>query len=191
MRVLVIAVVLIASVLPAGALTLLPISFDDLVAQSAVVVYGRVAGVHGAWTGDRRRIESLVTLDTLEYYKGALGERVSFKVPGGEAGGMVMAVPGSPVLREGDLLVVFLPGGGPAVPVPIGVSQGVYRVAAAANGAPTVLAPRGTEPGPAVARAAAAAGQGGSGLAALATAVRERTRDTGVPPAKAMAGGGR
>ena len=184
MRVLVIAAALIASVLPAGALTLLPISFDDLVAQSAVVVYGRVTEVRGAWTGDRHRIESLVTLDTLEAYKGSPGERVAFKVPGGEVGGRVMAVPGSPVLRDGDLLVVFLPrGGGPAVPVPIGVSQGVYRVVAAAGGAPRVLAPRGAEPGPAVARS--------RDLATLAAAVRERSQDVAAAPAKAMAGGAR
>ena len=70
-------------------------------ANPACVVYGRVLEVARQWTADRRAIESLVALDADRAFQGhGRGERVRFKVPGGEAGGLVMAVPGAPVLRE-------------------------------------------------------------------------------------------
>jgi hypothetical protein len=170
---------------PAPALTVAPVSFDDLVTRATVVVYGRVVDVHGQWSGDRRSLDSVVTLAPIEAYKGAPGERVTFKVPGGEAGGLVMAVPGSPVLRQGDLAVVFLASAGPAVPMPIGVSQGVYRVLPAGDGSLRVLAPRGADAGPAVARLAGL--HGNAGLSALAAEVRTG----GARAARRSAGGGR
>jgi hypothetical protein len=170
MRVFVSFVLVLVCAVPARALTLVPVSFDDLVAHATLVVYGRVIDVHGTWTADRRGIDSQVTLAPIEAYKGAPGDRVTFKVPGGESGGLVMAVPGSPVLRAGDLVVAFLASAGPAVPTPIGVSQGVYRVLPGGDGRLRLLAPRGAEAGPAVAWLAAA--RGGAELASLAAEVR-------------------
>ena len=82
----------------------------------------------GRWTADRRGIESLVTLEALRYLKGDLGPAVALRLPGGEAGGFVNVLPGAPVLREGDLVVLFLVSRGPAIPVPVGLTQGVFRV---------------------------------------------------------------
>ncbi|MGH9175952.1 MAG: hypothetical protein ACRD1H_16420, partial [Vicinamibacterales bacterium] len=79
-------------------------------------------------TDDRRSIDSLVTLEALRYLKGDLGSAVLMRLPGGEAGGMINVLPGAPVLREGELVVLFLAARGPAVLTALGLGQGVFRI---------------------------------------------------------------
>ena len=130
-RRVVVATLLIAATCLARieALTVAPITFEELVHEASAVVYARVAGVRGQWAQDRRSIDSLVTLEALRYLKGDFGGSVVIRLPGGESGGIVQVIPGAPVLREGDLVVLFLAGRGPAIPGPVGLSQGVFRVA--------------------------------------------------------------
>jgi hypothetical protein len=111
------------------ALTVVPMTFEELVREASAVVYARVADVRGQWAQDRRSIDSLVTLDALHYLKGDFGRSVLIRLPGGESGGIVQVLPGAPVLREGDLVVLFLAARGPAIPGPVGLNQGVFRVA--------------------------------------------------------------
>lgn len=122
-----VAVVCLLSV-PAGAIVVAPMSFQHVVEQSLAVVYARVTAVDGRWTSDRRRIESVVMADALQYFKGDLGEQVRFVVPGGAAGGMTNVVPGAPAFAVGDLVVLCLDADGPAIPRPVGLTQGVFRV---------------------------------------------------------------
>lgn len=110
------------------AITVVPMTFEELVNEAVAVVYARVADVRGEWTADRRSINSLVTLDALRYLKGELGPTVLMRLPGGEAGGVINVLPGAPVLREGELLILFLAARGPAIPTPLGLGQGVFRV---------------------------------------------------------------
>jgi hypothetical protein len=110
------------------ALTVAPMTFEELVGEASVIVYARVAEVRGQWSQDRRAIDSLVTLDALHYLKGDFGRNVLMRLPGGESGGIVQVIPGAPVLREGDLAVLFLAARGPAIPGPVGLNQGVFRV---------------------------------------------------------------
>jgi len=114
---------------PVEAITVVPMTFEELVAESTAVVYARVADVRGRWTADRRNIESVVTLESLRYLKGDLGAEPAVRLPGGEAGGMMQVLPGAPVLRTGDLVVLFLGARGPVIPSPVGLTQGVFRVA--------------------------------------------------------------
>jgi len=111
------------------AITLLPMTFEELVGEAAAVIYARVTDVRGQWTDDRRAIDSLITLEALRYFKGDLGPSVLLRLPGGEAGGMINVLPGAPVLREGQLVVLFLSSRGPAIPTVLGLGQGVFRVA--------------------------------------------------------------
>jgi hypothetical protein len=127
MRALITACVLAAG-MPLSALTVKPLSFAELVQGSGVVVHGRVSEVRGQWTADRQGIESLVVVEVSSYLKGDLGDRVTVRVPGGQAGGFVNIIPGAPRLSEGDRVVLFLKTSGPAIPVITGTSQGVYRV---------------------------------------------------------------
>lgn len=120
---------LLAVALPARALTVLPATFEELVRESVSVVHGRVREVHGRWTSDRRTIESTITLDVYDAFKGAVTDTATFVVPGGEAGGRILVMPGAPTFRSGDEVVVFLRGRAPSMPQPVGLSLGVYRVA--------------------------------------------------------------
>jgi len=131
-----------AFVASSHAITVAPLSFRQLVDESQIVVYGRVADVRGQWTEDRQGIDSLVRLDALQVIKGRAGEQVTFRTPGGEAGGRIHLLPGAPSFREGDLVLVFLGGGGATYPSLVGLTQGVFRVMThPTNGALMVAAP--------------------------------------------------
>lgn len=137
-KTLLLTLVLAAS--SAQALTVVPATFEELVRESASVVHGRVRSVHAAWTADRRTIRSTVTLEVIDAFKGTSTETATFVVPGGEAGGRILVMPGAPVFKAGDEVVVFLRGRAPALPEPVGLSLGVYRVSTAARaGGPMVV----------------------------------------------------
>jgi hypothetical protein len=112
----------------AGATTLVPLSFEQLVNESSVVVYGRVTDVQPQWTEDRRSIESVISVAIVKGMKGSARETISFTVPGGQVGRFVNVIPGAPVFAPGDAAVVFLTSRGPRLPVTTGFTQGVYRV---------------------------------------------------------------
>lgn len=126
---------------PADATVLLPVTFDEMVAGSQIVVYGRVADVRSRLTDGRRTIESVVTLDVIDALKGPAGRVVAFRVPVGQVGRYRRVMMGVPTFNPGDEVIVFLEGHAPAVPVPFGLSQGVYRVSYRANGAALVTEP--------------------------------------------------
>jgi hypothetical protein len=158
---LTLALTLVLSMAPVRALTVLPATFEELVRESASVVHGRVRTVRADWTSDRRTITSTVTLDVIDALKGTATERATFVVPGGEAGGRILVIPGAPTFRAGDEVVVFLSGRAPAMPQPVGLSLGVYRVTAGAAGASLVV------PSPVHAAATASAVQRGSAARAV------------------------
>ncbi len=110
------------------AISVVPMTFEELVDAATAVVYARVTDVEGRWTDDRRAIESIVSVQPLRYLKGDLGESIVVRLPGGRAGGFVNVLPGAPMLHAGDLVVLFLGTRGPAIPFPIGLTQGVFRV---------------------------------------------------------------
>ncbi|MGE0126193.1 MAG: hypothetical protein AB7U25_24965, partial [Vicinamibacterales bacterium] len=86
-RMLLLGLAVLAMAPRAGALTVLPATFDELVRESHAVVYGRVVEVTGQWSADRRTIDSVVTLAAFEDFKGTATESTTVRVPGGEAGG--------------------------------------------------------------------------------------------------------
>lgn len=113
---------------PMAATVVVPMTFEQLVDEAAAVVYARVADVRGQWTADRQAIDSVITLEALQYLKGDLGSEVLVKLPGGAAGGVVNLVPGAPSLRAGELVVLFLKARGPAMLTTLGLGQGIFRV---------------------------------------------------------------
>ncbi len=114
--------------MPAAAVTVAPLSFDQLVNKSAAVVLGRVIDVRGEFLGDGRGIESIVTLSVLKGLKGTATETLQFTVPGGKAGRYLNLIPGAPVFSAGDVAVIFLTARGARLPITTGLTQGVYRV---------------------------------------------------------------
>ncbi len=129
MRYLVFALVMALGA-PLSAMVVRPLTFDQLVGESTAIVYGRVADVRGQWTDDRQGIDSLLSVESFEYFKGSLGETVTVRVPGGQVGTFVHVLPGAPRFNVGDIVVLFLKANGPAIPIVTGTTQGVFRVKA-------------------------------------------------------------
>jgi hypothetical protein len=140
-----IGTVVMAILMPtlAHAMVELPVEFGEMVQGSQFVIHGRVVGVRGQQTGDRRSIETIVTVAVDEAFKGSPGETVAFRMPGGDVGRYRRVIVGAPRFANGDDVIVFLRGGAPALPTVFGLGQGVYRVVRTADGgavvAPAVL----------------------------------------------------
>lgn len=124
-----------------GANTFLSAEFREIVAESAVVVRGRVTDVRAARSsaGD---VESVVTIAVDAVLKGTADTFVSMRVPGGIIGRYRTVMTGAPVMRVGEQAVFFLKRGPTNALWPVGLSQGIYRLTqASARVAPTVKAP--------------------------------------------------
>jgi hypothetical protein len=128
----------------ASATILVAADLQTAVAESSVIVHGRVVDVRSAVTAPPRRIEKFVTVAVIDAFKGNPGRSVTFRVPNGQVGRYRRVVAGAPEFDEGDEIVVFLRGAPPAIPALFRLSQGVYRVARQA-GTPLVLRSGGTE----------------------------------------------
>ena len=93
--------------MPAAAVTVAQLSFEELVNRSAAVALARVIDVRGEFIGAGRGIESIVTVSVLKGIGGA-GETMQFTVPGGRAGRYLNLIPGAPTFTAGDVAVIFL-----------------------------------------------------------------------------------
>ena len=111
-----------------SATVLLPADFREVVNGSQIIVYGRISSVRPQWIDGRRRIESVVTLEAADFYRGTRAPTVTFRVPGGQVGRYKSVTVGAPEFRSGDEVVLFLRAQGPAVPQVFGLNQGVFRV---------------------------------------------------------------
>jgi hypothetical protein len=109
--------------------------------RATAIARGRVSAVQGRWTDDRRTIETIVTLEVDGYLKGALGQTLQFRVPGGQLGRFRSVVVGAPEFAADERLVVFLGATGPMVPYILGLNQGVYRIVPAPAGAGWLVTP--------------------------------------------------
>ncbi len=134
----------------ATATVLVSADLGELVSSARTVVHGRVVEAAPQWLEGRRGIETLVTLAVEDTLKGPVTPAVTFRVPGGQLGPYRSFMPGTPVFAEGEEIVVFLGGEGPAIPHIVGFSQGVYRVRRADGGMrvvrPGIPAPAGETP---------------------------------------------
>jgi hypothetical protein len=139
MRVLLCALVL--AVVPLSAHTVLPTAFPEVVAQSSLILRGRVTDVR-AVRNPERGVESIATVAVAHVLKGGSSPFVSVHVPGGLIGRTRTIVSGAPTLREGDQAVFFLMRAADNGWHPIGLSMGVYRVRTdARTGVPIVNPP--------------------------------------------------
>lgn len=125
---LLVVMALVCAAPPLTATVLVPAGFREVVAGSQVIVYGRVADVRAEWTADRRRIDSIVSVEVGSYLKGGPGSQVTFRVPGGQIGRYKSVTVGAPEFRPGEEAVFFLTARGPSMAQVFGMSQGVFRV---------------------------------------------------------------
>jgi hypothetical protein len=120
------------------AMVVVPAEFTEMVTASHTIVRGRVVDVRSYETAGRRSIETLVTVQVDETIKGDAGATAYFKLPGGQVGRYRRVMIGAPQCARGDEIVLFLKGTAPAVPMPFGLTQGLYRVSRDAVGRATV-----------------------------------------------------
>lgn len=120
---------------PARATTIAPADFAGMVIGSQVIVHGSIVDVRARATGGRGTIETQVTVAVATPLKGERAETVVFRVPGGQVGRYRRVMVGAPEFTVGEEVVLFLSGRAPAMPMPFGLNQGVYRVTRAAGGA--------------------------------------------------------
>jgi hypothetical protein len=125
----------------ASAMVVVPAEFSEMVTASDLVVHGRVVGIRPQIVGDRRTIETVITVAVVDALKGQPGETVYFRVPGGQVGRYRRLMVGAPEFAEGEEVVLFLKGRPPVVPFPFGLTQGVYRVVRGAAGQSLVTPP--------------------------------------------------
>jgi hypothetical protein len=130
---LALVVMSISLVMPASATVLIPADLGELSRDAVAIARGRVAALDTQWTEDRGTIETIVTLEVESYLKGGLGATLRFRVPGGTLGRLRSIVVGAPEFAVDQRVVVFLGAQGPAVPHLLGFSQGVFRMARAAD----------------------------------------------------------
>ena len=105
---------------------IVPASLQQLAVEAQAIVVGRVTEVRAQARPGRRRVDTYVVFAVEEAIKGGARRTVVFKTLGGVLGRYRTVVPGSPVFAPGDEAVLFLGRG--AVPYPIGLSHGVFRV---------------------------------------------------------------
>jgi len=141
MRIVIVACVALMLGLPIHATVLVGADLGELSREAVAIVRGRVAAVEGQWGEGRRTIETMVTLETERYVKGSLGDAVTFRVPGGELGRFRHVVVGAPEFTIGERVLVFLGARGPSIPYVLGLSQGVFRIARAADASDWVTSP--------------------------------------------------
>jgi len=135
---------LTAALLPASAAkatTIVAADLGELTHDARAIVRGRVVAVEARWSDDHRSIETLVSVAAERYLKGAWAETVQFRVPGGALGRFRTMFVGAPEFAVDDRVVVFLATRGPTLPYLVGFSQGVYRLARAADGSGWLVTP--------------------------------------------------
>lgn len=119
----------VASATPAAS-TFLSAEFREVVSDASTIIRGRVTDVRAvrSLAGD---VESVVTVGVESALKGEAGPFVSMRVPGGTIGRYRTVMPGAPVMRVGEQAVFFLKAGPGNTLWPVGLSQGIYRIALA------------------------------------------------------------
>ena len=139
MRALAIFVCFAGMWVAAQATTLQQLTLEEMAQKSTAIVRAKVTGSSGIRVGaDVFTVYKFETLETVKGQNGAAPSEVS--VPGGVAGGLRQAVPGTPVLQAGQEYVMFLWTGRSGITQLIGMTQGLFSVEKATTG--EVLATR-------------------------------------------------
>jgi hypothetical protein len=134
MRALVLTLTILLAAAAAEATVFLPADLGDLSRDAYAIARGRILASEARWTtGERRAIETVVTMETGAWLKRNLGQTIQFRVPGGRLGRYRNIVIGAPEFAPGQHVIVFLGASPPSLPFVLGLSQGVFRLAGSAG----------------------------------------------------------
>jgi hypothetical protein len=114
-------------VAPLISATLERLSLDDMIAKSTVIVRGRVANAHTAFSGNV--IYTHYSIQVLEGLKGPSQGLVDVVVPGGTANGLQQNFAGAPEFQLGGEYVFFLWTSKSGLTQVMGLTQGFFSVA--------------------------------------------------------------
>jgi hypothetical protein len=141
MRRLIAIALLLAVPAAVRATVLIPIEFRELVTVASTIVRGRVVDARAQWVDGRRAIDTVLTVEADEYFKGGPAATIFVRVPGGEMGRYRTIFVGAPEFRRGDEVVLFLRGDLARGAVIVGLSQGAFRIAPDRAGRRVVTTP--------------------------------------------------
>lgn len=113
---------------PARASTFLETSVEETARGADAVVRGKVLRTSARWVGGRIVTEAEISVASA--WKGAPGERITVRVPGGRVGDLAQRVSGSPAFEQDEEVVVFAARAGPGRWGVVGLALGKYRVTA-------------------------------------------------------------
>ncbi len=129
-RHLLVALVLTFCMGPLQCATLERLSLDDMISKSTGIVRGKVTGSYAAFTQNAPVIYTHYTIQVSERYKGAAGNTLDVVVPGGVVNNVRQSFAGAPTFNTGDEFVFFLWTSKAGLTQVIGLTQGLFALAA-------------------------------------------------------------
>jgi hypothetical protein len=120
----------VASLDRVQATTVIPPTFDELVAQAEVIFEGVVTNVKSEWVGEgaQRNIVSYVTFKVEDAVKGQPGQSYTIRMLGGTVDGETMAVSDAPKFKVGDKDILFVENNGSQFIPLVGIMHGRFHV---------------------------------------------------------------
>jgi hypothetical protein len=114
----------------APATTVIPPTFDELVAQAELIFQGSVTNVRSQWVGEggQRHIISDVTFNVEDAVKGTPGQTYTLRMLGGTVDGESMGVSDAPKFKVGDKDILFVENNGKQFVPLVGIMHGRFRV---------------------------------------------------------------
>jgi hypothetical protein len=121
----------------ARATTVIPPTFDELVANAEMIFEGTVTAMRSEWTGQGtdRHIVTYVTFKIEDPIKGALGADYTIRMFGGTVDGQTVEVTDAPRFKAGDRDILFVEHNGTQFIPLVGIMHGRFHVQADDNGA--------------------------------------------------------
>jgi hypothetical protein len=114
----------------ARATSVIPPTFDQLVADAEVIFQGSVTEVKSQWAGEggQRHIVTYVTFKVDDALKGNPGETYTIRMLGGTVDGESMGVSDAPTFNVGDKQILFVENNGSQFIPLVGIMYGQFRV---------------------------------------------------------------
>lgn len=119
---------LVLSAGPLHATSAIPLSVEDLVANSSTIVHGTVVSTRSHWNEDRSLIVTDVTLRVTSLLRGPAAREVVITQPGGSVGKLGVEIPGASAFRPGEETILFARIDGQGNLHPTGLDQGRFPV---------------------------------------------------------------
>ncbi len=121
----------------ARATTVIPPTFDELVANAEMIFEGTVTAMRSEWMGQGadRHIVTYVTFKIEDPVKGALGADYTIRMLGGTVDGQTMEVTDAPRFKTGDRDILFVEHNGTQFIPLVGIMHGRFHVQADPSGA--------------------------------------------------------